>query len=438
MKKMTLLWIGVGVIMLALVAGAVWWELRPQVINFDDGSKLTLLAVDYGKDHKPPLVKGARAHGRSFKTTNDTLVAWVHQEYDSEDWHSFQYYAYDKDGMACVGSSGMNWSGTGGRQGNEVVGVEFSAFPRREGRFYIRAQENGNGGQDLSDDKFTVSNPSRGPFTAWAAQPLPDTEEDGDFSVTLKKLVAGAKSPYMRADGDEDDPINKSVQATFQAELNGTNASDWQPVAVETSDATGNSASGSLNMQPQQGDDSVTAYQYGLWPDEPAWKLRVEFSKQANFSDSELWVVPGIPLQPGRQQDFWNYGRGRKTKINAVAETDLGGFHVSLLPVKQFTNVPPNSQPQGGMTIEISPLPTEGVRVTIVKLTDDQGNDIQYWNYGNNKAIKSEDFRYGLQNVDGVTNINLTLAVHKSHFVEFTVKPEKAPKPVDSDQANQQ
>ena len=433
MKTKTLLWVGVAVIILVAIAGGVWWELRPQVINFDDGSKLTLLAVDFGKEHKPPLVKGARSRGRSFNTTNDTLVVWVHQQYDSQDWHSFQYYAYDKDSVACVGNSGMNWAGNA-RQGNEVIGVQFSAFPRHEGRFYIRAQENGNGGQDMSDDKFVVSNPSRGPFTSWATQPLPDTEEDGGFTVTLKKLVAGAKGPYNRG-GDDDDPINKGVQATFHAELNGTNASDWQPVAIETSDATGNSVTGWLNAQPQGG-DCLATYQYGLWPDESAWKLRVEFSKQANFNDNELWILQGIPLQPGRQRDFWNYARGRKAQNNAVAQTDLAGLHLSLLPVEQFTNMPPNSQPQGGLSIEIQPSLPEGTRLTIVKLTDDQGNDIQYWNYGNNQVNKGQYFRYGLQNLDGVTNVNLTLAVHKSHFVEFTVKPTTAP--AESDQANQQ
>jgi len=28
-----------------------------------------------------------------------------------------------------------------------------------------------------------------------------------------------------------------------------------------------------------------------------------------------------------------------------------------------------------------------------------------------------------MQNITGVTNLNLTIALHKSRFVEFTVKP---------------
>jgi hypothetical protein len=36
-------------------------------------------------------------------------------------------------------------------------------------------------------------------------------------------------------------------------------------------------------------------------------------------------------------------------------------------------------------------------------------------------------FNYGLRDVGGATNLNLTIALHKSRFVEFTAKPEKAP-----------
>jgi len=35
-------------------------------------------------------------------------------------------------------------------------------------------------------------------------------------------------------------------------------------------------------------------------------------------------------------------------------------------------------------------------------------------------------YTYGLTDISGLTNLNLTLALHKSRFVEFTAKPEKA------------
>jgi hypothetical protein len=251
--------------------------------------------------------------------------------------------------------------------------------------------------------------------------------------------VARAKMSFMRNnDADDTDPINQGVQATFAVQVNGTNANNWQPVAIETSDGTGNSVTGWLNMQPQ-GDDLTASYQYGLWPDEPAWKLRVEFSKQSGFNDDELWAVQNIPLQNGRWRDFYGGRRQTQSKTQpagAFAQTDLGNYHLSIFPVKHFTDMGANGQPQGGLTVEVDPAPPAGMRLTLVKFTDDQGDDIQHWDYGQEgQAVrKGMIYRYGVQDLQGGTNFNLTVAFHKSHFVEFTAKPEVAP--ADSDQSN--
>jgi hypothetical protein len=144
MKTKTVLWSIVSVLIAGIATGAFWRLRKPQVIIFSDDSKVTLLGVDYGKLHVPPNVKASAAStnrallqrsGSSFATTDDTLVVWVRQEYDSRQYHNFQYYLYDKAGTACVGDSGMNYD-IRGRQNNKIVGIEFSAFPRRQGNFF--------------------------------------------------------------------------------------------------------------------------------------------------------------------------------------------------------------------------------------------------------------------------------------------------------------
>ena len=306
MKTKILLWSVASILIIGIIAAAVWWELRPQVVTMSDGSKLTLLAVQYGKKHAPPNVKmpaGARARrGNSFTTTNDTLVVWVRQEYDSKQWHNFQYFAYDQVGAACVGANFS--SNSGNRQGNEVVGIRLDSFPRRQGKFLLRVQEQSNTGQEMADQKFVIRNPVRGSFSSWTPDSLPNTQEDDDLSVTLTKLVAGAAMPYQRNNDDADDAMNKGVQATFQVQRNGKPVTDWEPVSVETSDATGNHVSGWMAGNNWNGNDDVATYQYGLWPDEPAWKVRLEFSQKSDFSAEELWSVQNIPLEPGKQQEW--------------------------------------------------------------------------------------------------------------------------------------
>jgi hypothetical protein len=422
MKTKIFLWSGVSILVIGLAA-AIWWFERPQVILFGDDSKVTLVGKDFGKRHTPPSVRGSTRRN-SFTTTEDTLVLWFRQEYDSKEWHNFQYFLYDKSGTACVGSSGMNY-GNRGRQGSDLIAVEFSAFPRRQGKFLVGVQENSNGSQEIADRKFSVSNPARGSFAKWTAEPLPATKEDEDLAVTLTKLVFGANTTYNRNQDNPDDPINKGVEAGFQVQRSGKPVNNWQPVSVQTSDATGNHVSGWCNTQ-WSGNDGTTTYQWGLWSDEPAWKIRFEFSQQSDFADNELWTVRNIPLQPGRMQDFWNYGGRQSKTIAPFAEADVNGVHLKILPAKHFTEAAPNSQQQGGLTIQADGALPEGMRMTLVKITDDQTNDIGYWDSGTSRNNKTTNYRYQLRELYGVTNLNVTLALHKSRFVEFTAKPEKA------------
>jgi hypothetical protein len=429
------LWSVVSILIFGLAAGAFWWLRRPQVITFDSGDKVTLLAVDYGRKHTPPSVKtpvttAARVRtGRAaaFNTATDMLVIWVQQQHEPNQYANFQYYLYDKAGTACAASSGMNFGNGNGQQASQIVAVQFSAFPRRQGKLIVRVQENSNTGQEMSDQKFVVRNPARKSFSALTAESLPATEEDDDFSVTLTKVVSGAAMPYQRVQDDPDDAANKGVQVTFHAERNGNAATNWEPVSVETTDVTGNKVNGAVAQNNWQDGEDTAVYQYGLWPDEAAWKLRMEFSQQSNFADSELWSARNIPVEEGRQQDFYNYN-GRRANTNSVfAEADLNGYHLKIFTPKQFTDVPPNNYLQGGLTIQVTPSLTAGMRLTLVKLTDDQTNDIVNMNNGTMMDGKSATYRYGLRDVGGATNLNLTIALHKSRFVEFTAKPEKAP-----------
>jgi hypothetical protein len=433
MKTKILLWTVVSLLIIGIAAGAFWWLRRPQVITFSDDSKLTLLGVDYGKRHVPPTIRmsgtptnrAPARRGGSFNTASNTLVVWVRQEYDSQQYHYFQYFAYDKAGTACVASSTTHF-GNGGRRGNDIVGIEFAAFPRRQGKFYVRAEENGNGGQEIAEQKFAVSNPARGSFATWTPESLPATKEDDDLSVTLTKLAAGADMPYQRNQDDPDDAMNKGVQAVFHVERNGQPVTNWQPVAIVTSDATGNHVNGWVNQNSWQEDNDAVTYQYGLWPGEPAWQVRLEFSQQSDFSPAELWTVQNIPVQPGRQRDFMNYGGRRQSPTNApFAEADLNGFHLKIFPAKQFTDISPNQQPQGGLLIQTEPALAEGMRLTIAKLTDDQTNDVGFWENSWNPNPNLTLHQCQLRDIYGVTNLNLTLALHKSRFVEFTVKPAK-------------
>ena len=67
------------------------------------------------------------------------------------------------------------------------------------------------------------------------------------------------------------------------------------------------------------------------------------------------------------------------------------------------------------------------MRLTIIKLTDDQGQDVQRNGTSTSIGPKSATYGYQFGDLGGAKSLTFAIALHKSHFVEFTTKPEMAP-----------
>lgn len=421
MKKI-ILWTGTGIFILGILVAGVWWWSRPQVVQLDKNTKLTLLGVDYGRHHKYPAIKtkpGRRSAGGQFlDTTNDTLVVWILQEHPANNWPNYQTLVYDRAETACV----ENWMRTSRqiRNGMEIVGVQLNAYPRRDRKFYLRFASWDNGGRRVSKGKMVITNPVRDKsFPQWTPGPLPDTQSDGDLDVTLNKLVV-APAPWPNRGGPQNDPLNRVVQFDFDATQNGAAATNWHPMQIVTTDATGNRVVGWVNKYFVQGENRGWYYQPGLWPNETAWKVRLEFSRASGFSTNELWSVR-LPVRRGLQQEFWSYGRSRSERTGPpFAETALNNVQVKVFPAMEFTD--PSGTKLVGVIFQTVPDPEAlGMRMTSLDATDDRGRKLSVrgtsWGGG--------DFRFEFAEPRQTESLDLTIALHQSRFVEFTVAPAK-------------
>lgn len=418
MKKIILA--ALGALLVAGIVIAIVMAMRPQTITFKDGTTLTLLGATYGKHHTPPKISGKRLRSSSIDTTNDSLVVWVKTERkksNDQNWPNYQLFVSDTADTGCVGA----WSASGsGDKGVYVQGFRIDGYPRRDRKIVIRVGTWGNTGRmQVPKEQFVVSNPGKRSFVDWTPEPLPDTQSDGDLTVTLTKCVAGY--PGFGNYGTPKSVMNKAVYTAYHFEQNGHVATNWQPVTVETSDATGNAVRNNSwsNSQDQNGDQILT-YQWGLWPNEKAWKLKVEFSRTSGFNDNELWTVTNVPVKTGKQMDFWNYENRRKTN-SPVAETTLNGIHLRLYPATIFTDSDFNGGKMGGFRIIANPPPPDGYRMTLISATDEAGHKIDSWNSGGGDG----NYGFQLQNMRNAKSLNITIALHKSRFTEFTVKPTK-------------
>jgi len=423
MKKI-ILWSIVSAVIVGIAVDAFLWFHKPQVITLSNGTKLTLLGVTYGKHHVAPKIKiaGGRARngGTRFDSTNDTVVVWIEAEHKPNQYPNYELMVYDKANTACVSTFARNQSQI--KSGVDIQGFMLDAFPRWDSKMILRVMSWGNNGQRVSKEQFFVSNPARDKsFAKWAPDPLPDAQSDGDLNVTLTRLVDDAS--FNRGDGvSQQDPMSRAVLAAFHTEQKGIIVTNWQPVRITTSDASGNSIENNSwsNGRDDNGDATMT-YQWGLWPNQTPWKLHVEMSRTSGFNDDEVWTVQNVPVNPGSQQDLWNYsGRNSGTKA-AFAETTLSGIQLKLFPAIQITDQNfGNGERQGGVRVMTNPDVPEGYRLSIVA-TDEQGRQLQSWgpNGGGGNYISQ------FPNIRNAKTLNITMALHKSRFVEFTVNPAK-------------
>lgn len=427
MNKKILLWF-VIVILLAGAAGAYWWTSRPQVIVLNDGTRLTLLAVTYGKHHKAPETKinGRKMRKQTLDTPEESLCLWIDQKHKRNNWPNYQMMVFDVDNTGCAGQGQMSY-GNSPNDTEQVVGIAFDAFPRRGRKVVFRAMSWGPGGQKVSTNAFVVSNPARGQhFETWTPSALPLTQEDGDLSVTLKSLEIAPNLFNYGSSRKLKDAMHIGVIADFHVEQNGQPATNWEPVDIQTYDATGNHTRTWSQGREEDGDDTIMRYQWGLWPNEPAWKIRVEMSRQSGYLPDEVWTVNDVPLKPGDMNDMWNQDRRGKP----FAEKTVGDTKLSIYPGVLLSDDQKNMY--GGQMDAIVLIGTKpdfnadsfygnskGMRMNLANVTNDKGKKLesQSWGWGGG------EYHYAIKKLAGSKTISITVALHRSRFFEFTAKP---------------
>jgi hypothetical protein len=416
---------------------------EPQVIHLDDGTRLTLLGTTYGYRHAPP-------HYDTFQgwnwvnTAKDTTVVWVEAEHKTNQWPSYELLVSDQSNTACVNLEPSQGSHV--KDGVDIQSFALRAYPRWDKETILRVRPYQG---SISKEHFVITNPAPGAVDHWIPKPLPDTESDGNLEVTLTKLATGAPTPSW-AGGilvPTNDPAKQCVHLNFDFRQNGQSTTNWQAWPVQTTDAAGNWSRGLIYDYPTNGVRQIWGrmkngadipppehygmdgyyFQPGLWPDQP-WKVRLEFIQRLNFSDDELVTFTNLPVKSGTKQDWedqWNAWDIGKTNFPFTITPGMAnGVHLKLLPPLLVPNE--NSPGQKYVSVIIGTDPDfnpKGMNLTVVAATDDQGRDISSpfgspW--AGHCSLELPYFR------DDIKSLNLTLALHKSRFVEFIVKPEKA------------
>jgi hypothetical protein len=157
--------------------------------------------------------------------------------------------------------------------------------------------------------------------------------------------------------------------------------------------------------------------------------VRLEFIQRSGFSEDGIVTFTNLPVKLGTWQDWddewsaWDIG---KTNFPfAITPATVNGVHLKLLPPLL---VPDQNSPGHQKYISViigadANFNPQGMNLTVLQVTDDQGRELGH-PFGSSWA---GHYDLDLPNVrDDIKSLNLKLALHKSRFVEFTVKPQMA------------
>jgi hypothetical protein len=443
-------------LLLAAVAVAVW-ALRdrgpagpPLILTMPGGEKYQFAGTTYGTRNVPPsleaklvsalparLANWARKYvgsqisqynsGQKFDPPN--LFIWFQKVGTNVPvWppgQNFDARLADEAGIEAgvvdypqdIGSPGVSWRY-----------ASFSAIPRRSRMLqlnfypdYVGAHSSGTVGS------IRIPNPLYGNYPEWKPEPVPAVKKVGDLEVRLDYLMAvrrvGGEST-INPDGSLGIPYNPGTKFDFSVRSSrGTNEM-WVLQSAELSDATGNVVRDtwfqwSYNAFQGYARPQLTewaAYSESvhgtLWPDEAAWRLKLEFKRASGFAPEEIVTFKDVPVL------------AMGTTNNTPISKNAGGIQIVLTKIVRKPDITVNALGMYGFASQVTavlPGKPKGVALDFLGMKADAG---QAEHYGSSKS----DFSYTAYVKSIPANaktMDFTFVVQKTRSVEFLVKPPK-------------
>lgn len=194
--------------------------------------------------------------------------------------------------------------------------VSFQFVPRRSRTLECYFYASGYGARaKVPFGKVTFPNPAFGHFPQWQSEPLPNVQSTGDLEVRLDEVQSGVPvsgATVFRPNGSRAPlyaPIfgGPIIQTGFDFSLRSSHGTKetWLLHRANLSDSTGNLADrtsyesiGSWTRQPLSADWQPRSESlWGtLWPDEAAWRLKLDFKRGAGFSPADLVTFSNVPI----------------------------------------------------------------------------------------------------------------------------------------------
>lgn len=397
----------IGALALAVMTAIVVNNARhagvPKPFKLTNGNVVRFHSVEFTKVHRPPFNlapedslksrlfprKGAaNEHGDDSR-----LAFWIEETGVALGfpWHQW-FLTTVHEGFEVMFDSSLYANRPTAT--NAVYGIS-GAFSHRKPELGFRVYERIPGSVKATRiGEFTMANPA-----FLASTPGSPTNTAASNSV-LSAMLVSFRSFGLALNNETD--VLQGTEAHFVIREHGSVTTNWQPIGMQVTDTTG----APFPIQGTGGNFMNSIYTFApsppLWPDE-MYRMRVEFVRRecAIFGANETWTIPNIPVPKA------------SSLVTVGASTNLNGYKIVC---RDFD--------RRALRFSFQP-PLSDHRLLLLSVMDDHGRKINQ-NGGMNNSTETELW---FEFTNTVKSIDVTVALAKSEFLEFTAKPAFVPGP---------
>jgi hypothetical protein len=410
-----------------IVAAAVAWFAVTQgeiSATLSDGRQVLLASTTYGTNHwfyaGNSLVKAIRGYIKPARalqlglrsylhlSAETNLVFWTYWRFPGTNRASLFASVCDRHGIESDPAPPAVFAPVPQRP-EALVAWQFKNFPRREKTFLLHFYERDQQYRPHWIGELKVRNPVHVRFREWSASAPPVTVKQGELKFSLVELRSAEPVPErLRTQASS---VARWTIAVFEVRHLDMEDSSWKVRRFEALGATGNSFTLFAPKVQQRDGELLVGFSNVLWPDEPIWKFKVEFSSEANFVPDETWTAHTVPL-----------GRGAPTVLSNLNVSLQGTTLTDLeLRVLSQSELSPSLPPPRNTSLKLQFNPAiPGLRIDLVRAVDDRGRELSR-DDGLEFPLGTCATRF--QTFADSQSVDLTFAGRKSRLIEFLVRP---------------
>jgi hypothetical protein len=417
--------IGFFLLIAAVLLTVRRYSFSPQTIILKNGASMEFVDTSFGTNHQwdiSPLwmralalisrrftaVGSQSASSIELTSKNSSLVLWEEAQNLPGASQNPEFAIEDENGNCSSSRYALNQSRTLPATSNSFGGFLFEAFPRRGKEFTIHVFEYNASWKFEKAGSIKVKNPAaRSTFSEWKPETLPIVKNDGDLQVTLARLIANVSTENYPEPVPSTNKYDAGTLVSLKMLQNGVAATNWTLQQITFMDATGNVGENRSRRSFPSTNELVSIVDNVLWPDEPAWKMRMELSRESGFTADELVSFTNIPIAI-----TW--------ATSVVQSNTVGKRSIEMLAAVSYNQ----SSEEGRSRSYALPFHAkpglEGYRFTVIQATDDRGHSLRTMGWG----TSGNQYNVSLEGTNVAKSLNVTLAIHRSRLVEFLAKPD--------------